>query len=292
MNFFKTVRGLLGIAVICLFLLCANAAQMSSLILRPFSRRAFMRFNMGVNQSFCNLVGKVAIACGNRLILTGDQPRSENAVAFGNHQSMIDIVMIWRWMSPLGMAGWIRWFAKYELKFVPGLGWGMQFINTLFVKRDWSKDADSIRATFATLRNSHLPTWLVIFPEGTRIKPDKLKSSQDYARRKGLPIMERVMIPRGKGFSASMQGLEGVLHAAYDLTFIYEEPIPSLYNFFTKGGCVVHLHSTRYDMADIPRRDRDLNAWLLERFLEKDKRLQSGATDFHSMTDTLKQKNI
>jgi hypothetical protein len=45
-------------------------------------------------------------------------------------------------------------------------------------------------------------------------------------------------------------------------------------------------------MADIPRRDRDLNAWLLERFLEKDKRLQSAAADFHSMTDTLKQKNI
>lgn len=274
-NLFKTVRGLIGIAVICMSLPVANAAQLTSLILRPFSRRAFMRFNMGVNQSFCNLVGKVAIACGNQLVLTGDQPRAENAIAFGNHQSMIDIVMIWRWMSPLGMAGWIRWFAKYELKYVPGLGWGMQFLNTLFVKRDWSKDANSIRATFATLRNSNLPTWLVIFPEGTRLKPDKLKVSQDYARRKGLPVMERVMIPRGKGFYASMQGLEGILHAAYDLTFVYDGPIPSLYKFFTRGGCVVRLHSTRYDMADIPRRERDLNAWLLERFAEKDQRLRS-----------------
>ena len=274
-NALKTIRGLIGITAICLFLPCANTVQMLSLIIRPFSRRTFMRFNMGVNQAFCSLVGKVAVACGNQLLLTGDQPRAENAIAFGNHQSMIDIIMIWRWMAPVGMAGWIRWFAKYELKYVPGLGWGMQFLNTLFVKRNWSKDGDSVRATFATLRDGNLPTWLVIFPEGTRLKPDKLKESQDYARRKGLPVMERVMIPRGKGFYASMQGLEGMLHAAYDLTFIYEGPIPSLYQFFTRGGCVVRLHSTRYDISNVPRRERDLNAWLLERFMEKDRQLQS-----------------
>lgn len=252
----------------------ANLAQMLSLMILPFSRKEFMRFNMGVNQSFCSLVGRVAIACGNKLVLTGDQPRNENAIAFGNHQSMIDIIMVWRWMAPYGMAGWIRWFAKYELKYVPGLGWGMQFLNTLFVKRDWSKDANSIKETFATLRDSHLPTWLVIFPEGTRLKPDKLKSSQDYARRKGLPQMERVLIPRGKGFYASLNGLEGVLNSAYDLTFKYEGEIPGLYRFFTRGGCVVHLHSTRYEIKDIPRRERDLNSWLLERFQEKDRHLK------------------
>jgi lysocardiolipin and lysophospholipid acyltransferase len=272
---FKVVRGLFGIAIICLSLPCANAAQMTSLLILPFSRRSFMKFNMGVNQAFCNLVGKVAIGCGNHLILTGDQPRSENAIAFANHQSMIDIIMIWRWMSPYKMAGWIRWFAKYELKYVPGLGWGMQFINTLFVKRDWSKDANSIRSTFAKLRGSGLPTWLMIFPEGTRLKPEKLKFSQDYARRKSLPVMEHVLIPRGKGFSASLQGLDGVLQAVYDLTFIYQGPIPSLYSFFTEGGCTVRLHSSRYEISDIPRRDRDLNAWLLERFMEKDQQIKS-----------------
>ena len=270
-GFLKTARGWIGITAICGFLPIANLIQMVSLVLLPFSRRAFMRFNMGVNQTFCRLVGSVAIFCGNKLVLTGDQPRHENVIAFGNHQSMIDIIMLWRWTAPLGLAGWIRWFAKYELKFVPGLGWGMQFLNTLFVKRDWSKDADSVRATFAKLRESQLPAWLVIFPEGTRLKPDKLKSSQDYARRKGLPVMNRVMIPRGKGFHASLQGMDGIMNAVYDLTFKYEGDIPGLYSFFTKGGCIVHLHSVRYDITEIPRRERDLNAWLMERFLEKDR---------------------
>ena len=272
----KTVRGLLGILSICLVLPVLNSLQMTSLILRPFSRRAFMRFNMGINQFFCAMVGRVAIGCGNKLVLTGDQPRYENAIAFGNHQSMIDIIMVWRWTAPYGIAGWIRWFAKYELKFVPGLGWGMQFLNTLFVKRDWSKDADSVRATFSTLRESNLPTWLMIFPEGTRMKPEKLKSSHDYAKRKGLKPLNHVLVPRGKGFHSSLQGMDGMIAAVYDLTFRYEGGIPSLYHFFTKGGCTVHLHSVRYDAAQIPRREREVNAWLMERFLEKEQMLAGG----------------
>lgn len=269
----KTIRGILGITAICLFLPFANAIQILSLVLLPFNRRMFMRFNMEINQLFCVLVGSVATLCGNSLVFSGDAPRHENVIAFGNHQSMIDIVMIWRWLGPYGMAGWIRWFAKYELKFVPGLGWGMQFLNTLFVKRDWSKDADSVRATFATLRKSNLPTWLVIFPEGTRLKPEKLESSQDYARRKGYPVMQHVLIPRGKGFYASLMGMEGVIHAVYDLTFRYEGGIPSLLHFFIRGGYVIHLNCKRYDVSEVPRRERDLNAWLLSRFQEKDRTL-------------------
>jgi 1-acyl-sn-glycerol-3-phosphate acyltransferase len=156
----KFIRGWLVIVFLCLLLIPVNISQISTLVLLPFSRKAFMRANMEIKQIYCGTVARGARWCGNSLIVTGDIPRQENSIVFANHQSMIDIILLWMWSLDAQTIGWIKWFAKDVLKFVPGLGWGMMFVNTLFVKRDWAKDAGSIRATFAKLRRGNLPTWL------------------------------------------------------------------------------------------------------------------------------------
>lgn len=43
-----------------------------------------------------------------------------------------------------------------------------------------------------------MPFWLTIFVEGTRLTPDKLLASQEFAISKGLLIQENVLIPRTK----------------------------------------------------------------------------------------------
>ena len=286
MSLLKLIRGCLAITYLCVLLLLVNTAQMSSLVLLVFSRTLFMRFNMEMSQLWCGQVGWMAILCGNKLVVTGEKPRRESALAFANHQSLIDAIMIWYWASHDRITGWIRWFAKYELKFVPGLGWGMQFVNTLFVKRNWSEDALTIKATFAKLRNSGLPAWLMIFPEGTRATPEKIAASQEFAKRKGLPVLDRVLLPRGKGISASLQGMEGVFRAVYDITIYYDGPIPGLFKFYTEGGCVVHLHCKRYDISEVPTRERDLNAWLLNIFQEKNAKIASALSAGHDQTSS------
>jgi 1-acyl-sn-glycerol-3-phosphate acyltransferase len=259
-----------------LFLLIpVNVSQILSLFILPLNRRLFMRVNMEIKQQYCGAVARCAWFCGNVLELSGDAPRAENTLVFANHQSMIDIILIWMWALPVHTIGWIKWFAKDSLKYVPGLGWGMMFVNTLFVKRDWAKDADSISETFGKLRNGSLPTWLVIFPEGTRMKPAKLAASQAHARRKGLEVFEHVLLPRGKGIHASLQGLDGHLASVYDVTIQYVGPIPSLRQFFTVGGYTIRLHAKRYEIKDVPTRERDLNQWLMDIFKEKNQRMSS-----------------
>ena len=272
-SIFRTLRGCFAIALMLVLLIPTNIAQISSVLLLLISRRLYMRWNMEVAQLYCGTVAKMALFCGNKLVLTGDAARAETTLIFANHQSVIDIIMIWVWGLRLRTIGWIKWFAKDSLKHVPGIGWGLYFVNTLFVKRDWAKDADSVRATFSKIRKGNLPTWLVIFPEGTRMKPAKLASSQDYARRKGLEVFDHVLIPRGKGIHASLQGLEGFIQSVYDVTLRYEGPVPGMTEFFLKGGFVIHLHAVRYDIKDVPTRERDLNAWLLSIFSEKNKRI-------------------
>lgn len=272
----KAIRGWLTIFLICAILVPVNICQLSTLLILAFSRKAFMQMNMEIKQFYCGLVARASEWCGNSLIITGDTPRQENSIVFANHQSMIDIILLWRWSYDARTIGWIKWFAKDVLKYVPGLGWGMMFVNTLFVKRDWAKDSSSIRATFAKLREQNLPTWLVIFPEGTRMKPAKFASSRAYAQRKGLPVFDHVLIPRGKGIHACLQGMSGHLAAVYDVTIQYDGGVPGAVRYFTVGGYTARLHSVRHDISVIPDRERDLNQWLLQAFSRKDKLMSEG----------------
>jgi 1-acyl-sn-glycerol-3-phosphate acyltransferase len=276
MSALRLIRGYLVIATIAIALVPVNICQMSSLILLPFSRRKFMRANMWIKQTYCGLVVSGARICGNTLRFSGDPARAENALIFANHQSMIDIILIWTWAEPARTIGWIKWFAKNSLKYIPGLGWGMMFVNTLFVKREWARDAESIKATFAKLRKGSLPTWLVIFPEGTRMKPAKLAVSQEFARKRSLEVFNHVLNPRGKGIYASLSGLEGHLAAVYDITIEYAGPIPSLTHFFTRGGYNACIHAVRFDVAQVPQRERDLNQWLYDRFKLKNNMMAEG----------------
>jgi 1-acyl-sn-glycerol-3-phosphate acyltransferase len=275
MSLLKWVRGYSIIALMCLLLIPVNIFQILSLFLLLINRQWFMRFNMQIKDLYCGNVARCALWCGNRLTMLGDAPRRENAIVMANHQSMIDIVLLWIWSQSIGTTGWMKWFAKDILKYIPGMGWGLLFINTILVKRDWAKDANSIQATFAKVMNGKLPTWLAIFPEGTRMKPEKLAASQAYAAKRGMPKFNRVLVPRGKGVFSSLQGLDGHIAAVYDVTIQYEEPLPSLTRFFVQGGFTARLHMKRYDVSQIPKKERDFNQWLFERYEAKEKLLAS-----------------
>jgi 1-acyl-sn-glycerol-3-phosphate acyltransferase len=273
MKLLRAIRGYVCIVLIACFLFSANLCQLGSLIFLPFSRRWFTLYNMGCQYIFCNIAIAGGKFCGNKMIVTGDVPRRENALVFSNHQSAIDILLIWTWSMQCGAVAWIKWFAKDVLKYVPGVGWGLLFTNAVFLKRNWAKDASSIGATFAKLREGRLPTWLVIFPEGTRINPAKLATSRAFAESKGLPVLNNVLLPRGKGIHASLQGLGSGLSCVYDVTIQFEGRIPSAIEFFTVGNFTVYMHTVRYELRDMPTRERGLNAWLLNVFQEKDKRM-------------------
>jgi 1-acyl-sn-glycerol-3-phosphate acyltransferase len=273
----RLLRGSITIVFISLILVPVNVSQVLSLVVLPFSRPWFTRINMHIKHFYCSLAARAAVFCGNKLITTGDLPRQENCIIFANHQSMSDVLLIWLWCLPSDTVSRLTWFAKEPLKNLPGIGWGLRFVNTVFVKRDWARDADTIRATFAKIRDGNLPASLVIFPEGTRMKPDKFAASQAYAKRKGLPVLNHVLLPRGKGVHASLQGLEGHLQAVYDLTIIYEGVAPTIAQMFLHGGYTIRFHAVRYDIKAVPSRERDLNAWLMNIFIEKDKLMAEAA---------------
>lgn len=263
------------IAVGFLTLLMFNLAQMLSLLLIPFSRPAFRRFNRWCAETWW---GWCVVASqgmnGTHLELTGDEvPVAENALIVVNHQQMPDILALMLLARPRERLGDLKFFVKHALKWVPGAGWGMQFLGFPFLRRDWTSDRDLIRRTFETLVDERIPVWMVSFAEGTRSTPDKIRASAVWAEEHGIEPFRHVLVPRSKGFVATVEGLRGHLSAVYDLTIGYEDGVPTLWQYIVGSVKRIQLHAKRFPMADLPTAEEDLRLWLLERFRVKDELL-------------------
>ncbi len=256
-------------------LLAINTAQLASLAVRPFSPRTFRAFNRWGADTWWGWCVELAERLhGTHLVLSGDPvPEGESALVVINHQQMADITFMMQFARSKGRLGDMRWFVKDVLKWVPGVGWGLWMMGAFMVKRDWNADRESIERTFAGIRRDRVPVWVLLFVEGHRIRPDRLEESQAFARERGLPVLEHVLTPRTKGFTATVQGLREHVDAVYDVTIGYEEGVPSLWQYAQGFATRAHLHVRRFPMAGLPEGDDELGAWLVGRFQEKDRLL-------------------
>jgi 1-acyl-sn-glycerol-3-phosphate acyltransferase len=252
-----------------------NAAQMASLAVRPVSGKAFRAFNRWAADTWWGwTVDAARWLHGVELVVTGDDvPPRENAIVVANHQQMPDITFLMRLAQQKERLGDLKWFVKRALKVVPGVGWGLSFLDALFVDRDWAKDRASIERTFAHITRNSVPLWLILFPEGTRITPEKLERARAWARERGRPAPSHVLAPRTKGFAAAVQGLRGHATAVYDVTIGYERGVPTLWQYMRGFAPRAHSDVRRHPLDALPARDDELAAWLLDRWQEKDARL-------------------
>jgi len=270
-------KGWLSGTILFTLLLGCNAAQMSSVLIWLFSRRLFRRVNREIANfwwSSCDLWGehwwKIHVE------ISGDPlPPKENVMLVSNHQEMADITTLFRLARRQGRLGDLKWFVKDALKYVPGVGWGMLFLDCIFLKRNWKSDRPAVEKMLAKFKEFDIPIWTISFVEGTRVKTHKLEKGQAYAREKGLPILNHLLVPRTKGFTASVAGLRSHLDAVYDVTIGYEEGVPTVWQWAKGYVKRVHLHVRRFPIDEVPEDEAALVDWLMKRFQEKDDRLDA-----------------
>jgi len=253
-------------------LIATNGLQVASLIILPFSRSAFRRINRWCANSWWGMcVDGAERLNGTRTLISGDDlPMREDALLIANHQQMPDIPAIMKLAKTKDRLGDLKFFVKKQLKWAPGVGWGMQFLDCPFIDREWSSDREHITRTFAKLVDNRVPMWLVSFVEGTRATRPKIEASSEFARSRGLAETSHVQVPRTKGFTASVQGLREHITAVYDLTIGYEEGVPTLWQYVKGLVDRIHVHVRRFPIEELPETDDGLRQWLLDRFFEKD----------------------
>lgn len=271
----KLLKGFVLALFLFLPLLIINVLQMLSLILRPFSARLFRLFNWLCADRYWAYLAYM-IEHVNRLkvtILGDDLPAKENALVIANHQQMSDIPSLMFLASRKRRLGDMKWFVKDVIKYVPGPGWGMLFLDCVFLKRNWMDDQRKIEATFHQIKEHKIPIWLISFLEGTRITPGKLKRSQEFASSRGLQQTQFVMLPRTKGFVATIQGLGDYLDAVYSITIGYPEGIPTLWQMVLGDVKRVIIHVERTPADQLPQNPKELEQWAINAYYRKDEQL-------------------
>ncbi|KAJ2083868.1 hypothetical protein H4R24_000520 [Coemansia sp. RSA 988] len=277
--------------------------------LRLLSPRADRMFNQQVERWFCTtLLSATSLWAPTELVLTGDRTLineddsrdaaignisnlnnwftpalKSGCMMISNHQTYFDWIIIWILSYFVRCHGFMKIILKAELKNVPVFGWGMHFLDFIFLKRKWADDKRTFADHMQRIVEHDDPAWLLIFPEGTVICEKRTAISNKYAEKMSLRRPEHTLLPRVSGSRVCLSHLRQRIEYLYDLTIGYEGlksgDIPeNEYGLVSMyGKCVyprqIHIHVKRYPVSEIPDDEEGFGQWMHNIFIEKDKRM-------------------
>ncbi|CAF4227221.1 unnamed protein product [Rotaria magnacalcarata] len=201
---------------------------------------------------------------------------NENIIVIMNHKYDIDWLAAWVACQRMGMLKGSKIVAKQPLKFVPILGWCWICTETIFVRRAWESDretlANDLRRIFANYPENHYFN-LMLSCEGTRFTEKKRLASMKIAQEKGLPELKHHILPRTKGFTLLLQGAENRVEALYDITLGFKKTgaEPTLLSIIKGRSCQAELFIRRIPISEIPTDTEGSSNWVHELYREKDK---------------------
>ena len=134
--FWRGVWGPINLVFAFAPLLTLNLLQFPSLLVLPFSKRLFRSYNrIPAALVWGWWAWGAQHLVGLKVHFSGDDvPEGENAVVICNHQGMGDILVLVCLALRKKRIGDLKWIVKDVLKYVPGLGWGMLFLECVFIK--------------------------------------------------------------------------------------------------------------------------------------------------------------
>ncbi|KAI3705446.1 hypothetical protein L1987_75684 [Smallanthus sonchifolius] len=130
----------------------------------------------------------------------------------------------------------------------------------------------SLVTALEIVKRTYRPWWFIVFPEGTRMTPQKLIVARDYATSQKLHIPKNVLVPRTKGFVSIVKYSRKHFQAVYDLTLVVPHGYvhPTIANVLKGEETAINIHIKRYPIKKLPETDENVAMWCRERFCEKD----------------------
>ena len=285
----KAIRSVAGIiAALYLFfvvMLPLPVLAVAYILINPINDILYLKIACFVQGSFIvNITFCLEKLTGIQFRMTGTRPPREPALVLSNHLTH-DWVHIYSNAIRNNTLGSVRTVIKDAIKMVPGFGQAMILTKWPFVSRDFKKDEKTLHDLFSLYTRAKLPVQLWIFPEGTRMTPKKLASSQKYAEEKGYPVWKHVMLPRHRGFITALNSLNGIVKYIHETTIQYEgwtnskgvDKIPGIGDLINTNGNykhVLHFHMNRVSVTDIPLDDEGRQKYLQECFARKEALLE------------------
>jgi len=248
-----------------------------------FSRSIFRKITNGIAQFGWPLFTFAFETFGrNKIIWTGEplnefqegsskDGKDRNALVTINHTYYCDWLLSFSLGVRCGRIGNIKIAMKDVIKYIPFVGIGIWAMGFIFLSRKWQDDQKKINKAYSHLKTDGEPFWFVTHPEGSRVNATNIKKSQEFAKERGLPILNNVLLPRVKGFTSSVLALRDTLDAVYDLTVAYKKrPAGFIHLFYGARPTEIHVHLRRFPIQSLPTEEKHIEQWLYQRSKEKD----------------------
>ncbi|XP_055382544.1 1-acyl-sn-glycerol-3-phosphate acyltransferase gamma-like [Condylostylus longicornis] len=259
--------------------------------LRPFNVKLYRKLNYYLCYSlYCQLVfladwwsnTKLTVYCDGDIFT-----KDENVLLMMNHTYEIDWLLGWIFCEKRFVLGNCKAFAKKVIRYIPIIGWCWYFAEFVFLERSFEKDKEIIATQLKEAFSYPDPVWLLLNAEGTRFTESKHEASVQFAKERGMTVLKHHLIPRTKGFTASLPTLKKYCHAIYDINLSVkkDDPVPPTIRSLLFGNSVdAYMFVRRIPMKDVPSDENEAAAWLQNLFVEKDKIQDS----FHTTGDYFK----
>lgn len=216
---------------------------------------------------------------------------TEHALLVMNHAYEVDWLFGWMFCEKIGVLGNCKAYAKKVISYIPTIGWNWKFAEFVFLERSFDKDKTIITHQLSEIFDYPDPVWLLLNAEGTRFTKSKHEASVKFAQERGMTVLNHHLIPRTKGFTASLPVLKKKCAAIMDVQLVFDENEkvkPTIINLLRGRSITGHIYIRRIPMEDVPEDEEAAGKWLHELFVRKDK-LQ---TSFHKTGDYFKDNDI
>jgi len=192
----------------------------------------------------------------------------ERQLVVVNHHTEVDWLLCWQLADRGGLLGGSRALAKKSLAWLPVIGWSASMTGDVFLSRSWEKDKIIVKEKVDGLGEQPAPTWLFVFPEGTRFSSAKHKASLEFAASRGLPRLEHHLVPRTKGFALLSEHMQGGL---LDFTFVEGPGTPPTLTSLLMGKSIdMRVFVREFSLSSVPKGEKEAGEWLMQLFKEKD----------------------
>ncbi|EFC42731.1 predicted protein [Naegleria gruberi] len=151
----------------------------------------------------------IEVYAGCELEFSGDEIKEkESALVMCNHVSNVDFLVLACIAYRKGLLGFLKFLAKKDLLIIPFLGFpGLILGKQIVLDRNWQKDQQSIADSVNSVMKDNIPSYVLIFPEGTRITQNNITKSNEFARERKLRELNQVVLPRVKGLGMMIKAI-------------------------------------------------------------------------------------
>lgn len=171
----------------------------------------------------------------------------EHSLLLMNHTYEIDWLFGWIFCEKMGVLGNCKAYAKKVIQYIPAIGWAWKFAEFVFLERSFDKDKIIIDRQVNEIFDYPDPCWvsmnlkiicchfcncmfffvqLLLNAEGTRFTPEKHEACNVFCRERGIPELKHHLIPRAKGFQASLQALKAKCPSILDIQIVFKKDSP------------------------------------------------------------------